>query len=78
MNKIKTLIKPIQVRNLKSILMKENFHNNFPIWICAGKMMAVASKLEAHRKFRTVGRDYRRDSANPKAFDTEELADRTR
>ena len=46
--------------------MKENFLNNLPMWISAGKMMSVASKLEAHKVFWTVGRNFRKEIANTK------------
>ena len=58
--------------------MKENFHNNLPIWISAGKMIAVASNLKADRNFRTVGCDSRREIANGKGIDTEEVANNSK
>ena len=58
--------------------MKENFHNNLLMWISAGKLMAVASKLKADKVLRTVGRDSKRKIANITGFDTEDLADNSK
>ena len=39
---------------------------------------AIASKLKAYKTFRTVDRESRREIANTKVFDTDELADNSK